>query len=244
MDHDPSSQPQQPVLFIVHGGPGSALSPFPASFLPYEREWTVVQWDQRGAGKTFSRADRKIPVGTTMADISTDGIAVAELVLKRLHKETAVLLGISWGSVVGLEMVRERPHMFSAYVGTGLFVHKNDGQKIAYSRLLGKARSENRQDAIAALEAIGPPPHRRIADTRTQNEWAATLTGQSSGTANRVFALLLAPRYSLTDVRNYFDGFVASDDNSISERSICGRGAGVSGCLSSSFKVLRTTARR
>ena len=102
--------------------------------------------------------------------------------------------------------------MFSAYVGTGLFVHKIDGQRIAYSRLLRKARTENRQDAIAALEAIGPPPHGRIADMRTQNEWAATLTGQSSGTANRVFALLLAPRYSLTDIRSYLDGFVASDE--------------------------------
>ena len=165
-----------------------------------------------GGRQDFSRADGKIPTGTTIADVSTDGIGVAELVLKRLQKETAVLLGISWGGVVGLEMVRERSHMFSAYVGTGLFVHKNEGQRIAYSRLLAKARTENRQDAIAALEAIGPPPHGRIADTRTLNEWAATLTGQSSGTANRVFALLRAPRYSLADVRNYFDGFLASDE--------------------------------
>jgi pimeloyl-ACP methyl ester carboxylesterase len=202
-----------PVLFIVHGGPGSALSPFPASFLRYEKEWTVVQWDQRGAGKTFARAGGKIPAGTTLADISTDGIGVVELVLERLQKDTAVVLGFSWGSVVGLEMVRLRPQVFSAYVGTGLSVHKDDGQRIAYSRLLGKARRDNRRDAIAALEAIGPPPHRRLADTRTQNEWAATLTGQSSGTANRVFALLVAPRYSLADARSYFDGYLASDEH-------------------------------
>src|SRR5688572_22088 len=45
---------RNPVLLVVHGGPGTALSPLATAFLPYERDWTVVQWDQPGAGRTFS----------------------------------------------------------------------------------------------------------------------------------------------------------------------------------------------
>ena len=43
-----------PVLLLLHGGPGIALSPLPRDFLfSWTRDFTIVLWDQRGAGKTF-----------------------------------------------------------------------------------------------------------------------------------------------------------------------------------------------
>ena len=201
-----------PVLLVVHGGPGTALSPLATSFLNYEKDWTVVQWDQPGAGRTFSRAGYRIPPSTTIGDIVADGIAVAEFVENHLRKDTAVLLGLSWGSVVGIEMARARPDLFTAYVGTGLFVHRDDGRAIAYERVLSLARTQSDAEAIAALEAIGPPPYERPADARTQSEWTAALAGESSTAADRIGQLLLAPRQSLTDVRSLVRGYMASDE--------------------------------
>src|SRR5579872_6609572 len=49
------SDVRNPVILYLHGGPGEAQSPFLKQFLPWQRDFTVVNWDQRGAGKTFGR---------------------------------------------------------------------------------------------------------------------------------------------------------------------------------------------
>ena len=42
-----------PVILFIHGGPGNALSPYAdAIYAGWERHYTLVQWDQRGAGMT------------------------------------------------------------------------------------------------------------------------------------------------------------------------------------------------
>ncbi|HET6463075.1 MAG TPA: alpha/beta hydrolase, partial [Candidatus Krumholzibacteria bacterium] len=49
--------PSNPILLFVHGGPGSPMMPLAWTFQrPWEEFFTVVQWDQRGAGKTFESA--------------------------------------------------------------------------------------------------------------------------------------------------------------------------------------------
>jgi pimeloyl-ACP methyl ester carboxylesterase len=207
------SDRHNPVLLVVHGGPGTALSPLAMSFLPYERDWTVVQWDQPGAGRTFARAGGTLPTSTTVASIAADGVVVTELVRQRLGAAKVVLLGLSFGSVVGLEMARLRPDLYSAYVGTGLFVHRDAGREIAYERVLARARTQNNSEAVTALEAIGAPPHELSSDARTLSRWADALTGAVEGSpATRVAELLLAPRQSLGDFASYFGGYVASDE--------------------------------
>jgi pimeloyl-ACP methyl ester carboxylesterase len=204
---------RHPVLLIVHGGPGAALSPLATAFLPFEHEWTVVQWDQPGAGKTFARAGDELPATTTLEGIAADGIAVTEFVKRRIGADRIVLLGVSWGSVVGLTMARARPDLFAAYVGTGLFVHRDDGRAIAYGRILARARAQQNTAAVAELEAIGSPPHNNPRDARTLNRWTDELTGAvEASTVSRLGELLLAPRQSLSDVSSYLRGFVASDE--------------------------------
>jgi hypothetical protein len=44
---------ENPVMLIMHGGPGVATSPLALYTLGWERDFTLVQWDQRGAGKTL-----------------------------------------------------------------------------------------------------------------------------------------------------------------------------------------------
>src|SRR3974390_384860 len=41
-----------PILLILHGGPGLSYVPFTSTFRTWEECFTVVHWDQRGAGLT------------------------------------------------------------------------------------------------------------------------------------------------------------------------------------------------
>jgi pimeloyl-ACP methyl ester carboxylesterase len=204
-----------PVLFVVHGGPGVALSPLPASFLAFERDYVVVQWDQPGAARTLSRAGGRIPSALTTADVAVVGVAVVEKIRSRLGKPNVILVGLSWGSAVGIDMVRLRPDLFSAYVGTGLFVNKDASAAVAYDNLLARARAEGNAESVAELVAIGPPPHDGPAKARVQSKWALALPGEPSSSdaaIERLRLLLLAPRYGLADVKAYFDGYLLSDD--------------------------------
>ncbi len=42
-----------PVLLVLHGGPGSCYSIFTSHLRPWEKHFTVVQWDQRGGGENI-----------------------------------------------------------------------------------------------------------------------------------------------------------------------------------------------
>ena len=44
-----------PVLLLVHGGPADVQSPLVTTYAPYERDFVLVQWDQRGAGRTYAK---------------------------------------------------------------------------------------------------------------------------------------------------------------------------------------------
>ena len=111
-----------PVLLIL-GGPGAALSRMSPLFAPWEAHFTVVHWDQPGAGATQARNGDAATGPITIDRLSADTVSVADSVRSALNATQVVILGISGGSIVGLHVVHRRPDLFAAYVGTGQFVH-------------------------------------------------------------------------------------------------------------------------
>ena len=108
-----------PVILYLHGGPAEAQSPFLKEFLPWESEFTVVNWDQRGAGKTYGRNGPSTP-DMTPEQLAADAVEVAEHVRRRLRKHKIILVGQSWGAALGVNVVKRRPDLFQAFVGTAL----------------------------------------------------------------------------------------------------------------------------
>jgi pimeloyl-ACP methyl ester carboxylesterase len=145
-----------PVLLVVHGGPGEAQWPQAEIYRPWEKFFTVVQWDQRGAGHTFGRYGTNTP-GVTLDRISEDGVELADYLCRELGKKKIIVLGHSWGSVVATHMVQMRPDLFAAYVGTGQAASWMAMVKVHYDLLLAKARKDGNQAAVRELEAIGRP---------------------------------------------------------------------------------------
>jgi len=86
-----------PILLFIHGGPGMPLMYLSHTFQrPLENKFTVVQWDQRGAGKSY---DPTIPVNTiNVEQYLSDAIQLINTLSKRYHQQKIFLVGHSWGT--------------------------------------------------------------------------------------------------------------------------------------------------
>jgi pimeloyl-ACP methyl ester carboxylesterase len=147
---------RNPVLLVIHGGPGEAQWPAADKCKRWEKAFTVVQWDQRGAGHTFGRYSTETP-DVTLDRIAKDGIEVATYLCRTLDKKKIIILGHSWGSIVAVTMVQMKPELFAAYVGTGQVASWKASVETQFDLLLAKARQDGDQATVKQLEAIGRP---------------------------------------------------------------------------------------
>src|SRR5579871_4439117 len=137
------------AILFLHGGPGEAQSPLLSVFAPWEELYVVAQWDQRGSGKTFEKVGVSTP-NMTLEQLTQDTIEVAQYVLSRLGVRKLILVGHSWGSILGLCAARSRPEVFHALVGTAQVV---SGKKTLESvRLSALARAQAAGDTQAVAE--------------------------------------------------------------------------------------------
>jgi|HubBroStandDraft_5_1064220.scaffolds.fasta_scaffold18972_3 pimeloyl-ACP methyl ester carboxylesterase len=161
-----------PVILFLHGGPGNAMSPFADSmFAGWDKDFTLVQWDQRGAGRTYTKNGPSVEPTMTLERMTDDGIEVAEFLKKHLGKDKIILEGGSWGSVLGIRMAHARPDLFYAYVGTAQVVNWHANLAAGYARVLDLARDAKDQTAVDALTAIGPPPWDKIEVWPKYRKW-------------------------------------------------------------------------
>lgn len=110
-----------PVLLYLHGGPGSSTSTYDYAFT---RKWsdvyTVVTWDQRNCGKSYSSDQNDTAL--TYDLLMSDGVEMTKFLLDHLGKDKITLLGHSWGSYFGSNLILEYPEYYECYIGTGQLV--------------------------------------------------------------------------------------------------------------------------
>lgn len=148
-----------PVVLFLHGGPGNTLSPYAGELFGHWRSsFTLVQWDQRGAGRTFGRNPRSADSTLTVDRMTQDGVEVAEYLVEHLRTPKVIVVAGSWGSILGVHMVKARPDLFAAYVGFAQFVSYRENQPASYAKVMALARGSNDEASIAALEKLGSPP--------------------------------------------------------------------------------------
>jgi pimeloyl-ACP methyl ester carboxylesterase len=143
-----------PVLLCVHGGPGDAQSSLRTAYAAYEKDFTIVQWDQPGAGRTYAKNPNSPPEPER---VEQDGVELAQYLCHYLNKKMIVLLGHSLGSYLAIGMVQRRPELFAAYVGTGQVGSWRANIQAQFDFLLAKARAANDRKRVEQLEAIGTP---------------------------------------------------------------------------------------
>jgi pimeloyl-ACP methyl ester carboxylesterase len=143
-----------PVLLVVHGGPGDAQSSLRSTYVVYEKDFTIVQWDQRGAGRTYAKNPDSPPEPER---VELDGIELAQYLCEYLAKKKILLLGHSWGSYLAIGMVQRRPELFAAYIGTGQVGSWRASIQAQFDFMLAKSRAANDRKKVEQMEAIGTP---------------------------------------------------------------------------------------
>jgi len=143
-----------PLLMIF--GPGAGFTRMAPFFATWERDFTLVQWDQPGGGATFAKNGDEV---LSLDRLAADAAAVAQIALARLGAGKLIVLGVSGGSIVGLKLTSARPDLVAAYVGTGQIVHWARQAAHGYRLALDAAGARGDATAVAALEAAGPPPY-------------------------------------------------------------------------------------
>jgi proline iminopeptidase len=150
---------RNPVLLLLHGGPGDVQSPFISTYAPYEKDFVLVQWDQRGAGRTFAKNGA---AGVNRDRLIADGIDLSEQLRKRFRQSPLILFGHSWGSIIATGMAQQRPDLFAAYVGTGQASSWSATVQFQFDFLKARYKEQGDTAALAALEAIGKPDPRNV----------------------------------------------------------------------------------
>jgi pimeloyl-ACP methyl ester carboxylesterase len=150
---------RNPLLLLVHGGPADVQSPLVSTYAPYEKDFVLVQWDQRGAGRTYAKNGAAV---ISAAKIIADGIDLAEHLRKRFPTQKLYLFGHSWGSFVATEMAQRRPDLFDAYVGTGQVASWAGQVQFQFDFLKQRYREKGDNAGLAALEAIGKPDPKNV----------------------------------------------------------------------------------
>lgn len=133
-------------------------------FFDWENDFTIVQWDQPGGGATLAKNGVAGSGELTIERYTRDAIAVAEWARHHLGSRKVVVMGTSWGTLLGLQLAARRPDLVAAYVGTGQFVNGPRGSRFSYDAALKAARDRGDPSAIAELEGVGPPPYVRFED--------------------------------------------------------------------------------
>jgi proline iminopeptidase len=151
-----SHDTQNPILLYVHGGPGFADMGALRHFHPaLEEHFAVVQWSQRGAGKSYSPA---IPAESMTVDQFVDDLEeLARYLLKRFGQRKLFLVGHSWGSLLSMRALQRSPELFHAYVGVNQMVNRPREQLISYRHTLELYRQRGNRKVVAQLEAMGEP---------------------------------------------------------------------------------------
>jgi proline iminopeptidase len=201
-----------PILIYVHGGPGAAEMPFAWAFQrPWEDFFTVVQWDQRGAGRSYLLNDpAQLAPTMTLDRIRDDAIELIEQLRRRYGKRKVFLLGHSFGSVIGMAVAAKRPDLLHAYIGMGQYIDTDAGEKAGYAWTLDQARRDHNAEAVRALEALQPyPGDTTIAKIDAERKWANYYGGLFWRHKDGDFYYKLArlsPDYTLVERQNYDKG--------------------------------------
>lgn len=145
-----------PVVLFLHGGCGS---PDRAHMLKYQsplaEKFTLVAWDQRGSGLAYDKAQAKNSI--TKEIIVEDAYNVVQYLKQRFSKEKIIVVGHSWGSVLGVWLAQRCPDDIAAYVGVGQCVDYVKNEEMSYLWTLEEAKRIGDKKSVKTLTEIGYP---------------------------------------------------------------------------------------
>lgn len=203
-----SKNKNNPILLILHGGPGSAQIAVATKYQALlEEHFIVVNWDQRGAGLSYSKDVSK---GTMVVDkFVKDTKELIDYLIKIYNKQKIFLVGHSWGSILGVLVSHKFPELIEGYVGIGQAVDMKENERLAYDYVDKYAGKTSNKRAKKELKEIGKPPYKDIiGDTKVRSRWTSKFNARFHNTSMIRFMLkfLMSQEYNLMDVIKFLKG--------------------------------------
>ena len=198
-----------PILLMIHGGPASPEIPTSWFFQNgWEDYFTVVQWDQRGSGKSYNANDPKtIQPTLSLERITRDAEELVQYLRAKYHKDKIFVLGHSWGSAVGLQLAHRHPEWLHAYVGMGQVISGKENERVGYQMTLQAAQAAHNTEAINDLQSIAPYPNEDgtvpLEKINLERKWSVNYGGLIWGRDSLAFysnLMQLSPDYTEADI--------------------------------------------
>jgi len=149
-----------PLLIVIHG---FAVPMMPFAHLGYadaggkgEQNFIVVQYDQRGTGKT-ARLSNPDPATYNVDQYVRDAEELIEILRKRYGKDRVYVQGISWGSVIGAKLAQKRPDLMHAFISEGQVSSMIEAHAAAHALAVSFAQEEKNQEALEQLRKTQIP---------------------------------------------------------------------------------------
>ncbi|WP_171439765.1 alpha/beta fold hydrolase [Myxococcus xanthus] len=201
---------RNPVLLVLHGGPGWVT--MPTSWYVshgWDEFFTVIQWDQRGSGKTYVANDPAMVAPTLTVDqVHADAEELVKWVRKTFGKEKIFVLGHSWGSLLGLTLAERHPEWLHAYIGAAQGIDARESERRGWAWAMEQARAAKNAEAIRDLESIAPYAVGKkpvaLKDILLQRRWLNFFGGAAYRRPDASFegaAVNLSPEYTDEEVR-------------------------------------------
>lgn len=202
---------RNPVLLFVHGGPGCPEIYYVKKYQDLlEQDFTVIRYDQRGAGKSyhFSEDYSNLSINLLVDDL----LALTDYVSDELETDKIVLVGHSFGTIVGIKAAYQAPEKYLGYIGIGQVGDFWAGELEALEYCLAQATAENNSSDIKTIEACRENTQKHLEQFPRKFVWkyggAVRLINEK---VDLVTGLLFSTEYNLSDVVRYAKGLLVSD---------------------------------
>ena len=202
-----------PVLVFLHGGPGATQTVFATATLRWEEHVTVVQYDQRGSGKTRHRNGSAMDGELSFERLRLDAIDLIDALRHKLGAAKVILAASSAGSTFGLQLAASRPDLLHAYVGTDQNVDVTKSSKIAHARTLDNLRRAGNGKGVRVLERMpSDPAEWTQAQFEALSRWAIKADPDIPNMVTDVFfpAMMTSPLHTMADIREVNAGMTES----------------------------------
>ncbi len=147
-----SNNINNPILLYLHGGPGSSIMLYSHTFSNRLKDhFILVNWDQRGTALSYHEGMDTSNISEDQ--IRDDALELIKYLLKTFNKKKVFLIGHSFGSVIGLQLVANSPEYFSAYIGVGQVIDWNKSVAITYEWLHKTLERANDTVGLKRIEA-------------------------------------------------------------------------------------------
>jgi pimeloyl-ACP methyl ester carboxylesterase len=211
---------RKPVLLFLHGGPGTSQMALIGDYQEeLEKHFIVVNWDQRGAGLSYTKQVTKESM--TIKQFLNDTIELTNYLRKEFKQEKIYVVGHSWGTILGLLAINEHPELYHHYFGVSQVLSMSKVEELSYRLILEKARKHNHQKAIIQLTEMGKPPWTSLKDNRIHQKYLEIFKSGISrdGILLKTFVkkMFKSSEYTFLDMIRFIKGQYFSNKNLMDE---------------------------